>query len=81
MMDIDGRIYLAPDGKFYEATLAPMERGVGSARLGVDPRLRAIVFERADGWIGSAPIYHMAVLWALTEEEVGRYWEIAVGRG
>lgn len=75
------RKYEAADGHVYRVTLMPLERsGVGFCC--VHPRLNRLVFECEErGWTGSAPIYHLERLWTVTEEEMGRYWLIAVGRG
>lgn len=79
--DIAERDYRAEDGRTYRVTLAPLERGVRSRKPGVDPRVRAVVFEGEDGWVGSAPIHRRVPLWAVTEEEMAIYLYVAQALG
>jgi hypothetical protein len=74
--------WLAPDGLYYRVSIAPLERGMRSGKVGVDKRLNALVFEREeDGWIGSAPVLRSLTLRSLLKEELLELWEQATGRG
>jgi hypothetical protein len=74
--------WLAPDGSYYRISIAPLERGMRSGKVGVDARLNALVFEREEsGWVGSAPVLRCLTLRSLLREELVELWEQAVGRG
>lgn len=63
-------------GRAYRVSIAPMERSGGR---GVDPRVKAVVFE-AEGRVWSAPISHTLLLAALSDEQLAELLEQALGR-
>ncbi len=63
-------------GRTYQVSIAPMERSGG---LGVDPRVKAVVFE-AEGRVWSAPIPHTVLLAALSNEQLAELLEQALIR-
>ncbi len=63
-------------GRTYRVSIAPMERSGGR---GVDPRVKAVVFE-ADGRVWSAPIPHTMLLAALSDEQLTALLEQALVR-
>lgn len=65
---------LTARGTTYRVSMAPMERRGG---FGVDPRMRAIVFE-AEGRVWTVPVPHTILLAGLSDEQLSELLERAL---